>query len=99
MMPQVILHVRMVFLAYTLTQLMMVDKSKRYRSVSMEQLQKHLRSLYCLYRPKEAPKLVAMQEDGLLTYITSEEIVKPIRTMIPRIVYTLYTLRYLILMN
>jgi len=81
MMPQVILHVRMVFLAYTLTQLMMVDKS-----MSMEQMQKHLRSLYCLYLPKEAPKLVAMQENGLLTSVKLEEFIKPIRTKIPSIV-------------
>ena len=83
MMPQVIIHVRMVFLAYTLTQLLMVDKS-----MSMEQKQKHLRSLYCLYRTKEAPELVSMQEDGLLTLITLEEIMNPIRTMIPNIINT-----------
>ncbi len=83
MMPQVIHHVRMVFLAYTLTQLLIPDKS-----MSMEQMQKHLRSLHCLYRSKEAPKLVAMQEDGLLTSVTLEEAINPIRTMIPPIVYT-----------
>lgn len=83
MMPQVILHVRMVFLAYTLTQLLKIDKS-----MSMEQMQKHLRSLHCLHHPEEAPKLVSMQEDGLLTPITLEEIIEPIRTRIPNIVNT-----------
>jgi len=84
MMPQVILHVRMVFLAYTLTQLMMVDKSDK--SMSIEQMQKHLRSLHCLYRPKEAPELVSMQEDGLLSSVSLVEIIKPIRTKIHSIV-------------
>ena len=83
MMPQVILHVRMVFLAYTLTQLLMSDKS-----MSMEQMQKHLRSLHCLYLPKEAPKLVAMQEDGSLTSVNLKEAINPIRTKIPSIVST-----------
>jgi len=81
MMPQVILHVRMVFLAYILTQLLMSDKS-----ISMEQMQKHLRSLHCLHLPEEAPSLRAMQEDGLLTFVKLEEFIKPIRTMIPSIV-------------
>jgi len=78
MMPQVILHVRMVFLAYVLTQLLMVDSS-----ISMEQMQKHLRSLHCLYQPNEDPRLVSMQEDGTLTPITLDELLKPIRTRIP----------------
>jgi hypothetical protein len=80
MMPQVILHVYMVFLAYTLTQLLKSDKP-----MSMEQMQKHLRSLHILYCPKEAPKLVTMQEDGLLTSVSLEDIVNPIRTKIPSI--------------
>jgi hypothetical protein len=75
MMPQVILHVRMVFLAYTLTQLLMADDS-----ISMEQMQKHLRSLHCLYLPDEDPKLVSMQESGSLIPITLEELLNPIRT-------------------
>jgi len=40
MMPQVILHVRMVFLAYVLTQLLLADDS-----ISVGEMQKHLRSL------------------------------------------------------
>jgi len=81
MMPQVILHVRMVFLAHTLTQLLKVDKS-----MSMEQMQKYLRSLHCCRRPDEAPELVSMQQDGLLTPVTLDEVIKPIRTMIPSII-------------
>ena len=78
MMPQVILHVRMVFLAYVLTQLLMADDS-----ISMEQMQKHLRSLHCLYLPNEAPKLVSMQEDGTLLHITVAKIMNQVRTCIP----------------
>jgi transposase len=77
MMPQVITHVHMVFLAYVLTQLLMSDNS-----ISMEQMQKHLRSLHCLCLPDEAPKLVSMKEDGALLPITLEELMSPIRTRI-----------------
>ena len=77
-MPQVTNHVRMVFLAYTLTQLLMSDNA-----MSMEQKQKHLRSLHCFCMPDEAPKLVSMQNDGSLTPISSEEFINPIRTWIP----------------
>jgi hypothetical protein len=75
MMPQVILHVRMVFLAYVLTQLLMADDS-----ISVGEMQKHLRSLHCLYLPNEAPKLVSMQDDGSLIPITLEELINPVRT-------------------
>lgn len=78
LMPQVILHVRMVFLAYNLTQLLMADDS-----ISVGDMQKHLRSLHCLYQPNEDPKLVSMQEDGTLVPITLEEVINPIRTRIP----------------
>jgi hypothetical protein len=78
MMPQVIHHVRMVFLAYTLTQLLMTNKT-----MSMEQKQKHLRSLHCLRMSDEAPKLVSMQNDGSLIPISSEEFINPIRTWFP----------------
>jgi len=77
MMPQVILHVHMVFLAYVLTQLLMVDNP-----MPMEQMQKHLRSLHCLCLPDEEPKLVSMNEDGALLPITLEELMNPIRTRI-----------------
>jgi len=80
MMPQVILHVRMVFLAYVLTQLLMADDS-----ISVGEMQKHLHSLHCLYQPKEDPKLVSMQGDGTLIPITLEELISPIRTRIPGI--------------
>ena len=83
MMPQVILHVRMVFLAYVLTQLLMVDNS-----MSVGEMQKHLRSLHCLYLPNEDPELVSRQEDGTLTPITLDELVKPIRTRIPSMIDT-----------
>jgi hypothetical protein len=78
MMPQVILHVRMVFLAYVLTQLLLADDS-----ISVGEMQKHLRSLYCLYQPKEDPKLVSMRGDGTLIPITLEELMRPSRTIIP----------------
>jgi len=80
MMPQVILHVRMVFLAYFLIQLLM-----SYKAMSMEQKQKYLRSLHCLYRPDEAPELVSMQDDGTLIPSTLEEVINPIRTRVPSI--------------
>jgi hypothetical protein len=84
MMPQVILHVRMVFLAYVLTQLLMSDGSDK--SISMEQMQKHLRSLHCFYLPNEAPKLVSMQDHGTLLPISIAEVMKPVRTYIPSMV-------------
>ena len=77
MMPQVILHVRMVFLAYVLTQLLLADDS-----ISVGDMQKHLRSLHCLYLPKEDPKLVSMQGNGTLIPITLEKLISPIRTRI-----------------
>lgn len=80
MMHQVILHVRMVFLAHILTQLLMADNP-----IPMEQMQKHLRSLHYLYLPDEAPKLVSMKDDGTLIPITLEELMNPIRTTIPGI--------------
>jgi hypothetical protein len=83
MMPQVILHVRMVFLAHVLTQLLMTNNP-----IPMEQMQKHLRSLHCLCLPDEAPKLVSMQDDGALIPISLEELMKPIRTTIPGILET-----------
>lgn len=78
MMPQVILHVRMVFLAYFLSQLLMTDNS-----ISMEQMQKHLRSLHCLYLPNESPRLVSMQDDGSLIPVTLKDMINPVRTGIP----------------
>jgi hypothetical protein len=82
MMPQVILHVRMVFLAYVLTQLLMADDS-----ISVGEMQKHLRSLHCLHQPKEDPKLVSMQGDGTLVPITLAEAIKPVRTYIPSMMH------------
>ena len=78
MMPQVILHVRMVFLAYVLTQPLLADDS-----MSIGEMQKHLRSLYCLHQPKEDPKLVSMQGNGTLIPITLEKLINPSRTRIP----------------
>jgi len=83
MMHQVILHVRMVFLAHVLTQLLMADNL-----IPMEQMQKHLRSLHCLYLPDEAPKLVSMKDDGALIPVTLEELMNPIRTTTPGIMET-----------
>jgi hypothetical protein len=78
MMPQAILHVRMVFLAYVLTQLLMADDS-----ISVGDMQRHLRSLHCFYQPNEDPKLVSMRDDGSLIPITLENVLNPIRTTIP----------------
>lgn len=78
MMPQVINHVRMVFISHTLTQFLKVEKS-----MSMEQMQKYLRSLHTYHRPNEAVELVSMQEDGLLKPVTIDELIKPIRTRLP----------------
>ena len=83
MMPQVILHLRMVFLAYALTQLLMADDS-----VSVGEMQIHLRSLHCLYQPYEAPKLVSMHEDGTLVPITLAEAMNPVGTYIPSMMDT-----------
>ncbi len=78
MMPQVILHARMVFLAYVLAQLLLADDS-----ISVGEMQKHLRSLHCLHLPEEDPRLVSMQqEDGSLIPITLEKLISPIRTKI-----------------
>ena len=83
MMPQVILHVRMVFLAYVLTQLLMADDS-----ISVGDMQKHLRSLHCFYLPNEAPRLVSMQKDGILVPIALEKVITPVRTYIPSMMDT-----------
>lgn len=77
MMPQVILHARMVFLAYVLAQLLLANDS-----ISVGEMQKHLRSLHCLYQPTKDPKLVSIQGDGTLIPITLEELISPIRTRI-----------------
>jgi hypothetical protein len=77
MMPQVILHARMVFLAYVLAQLLLADDS-----ISVGEMQKHLRSLHCLHLPEEDPKLVSVQRDGTLTPITLEKLISPSRTRI-----------------
>ncbi len=79
-MPQVILHIRMVFLAYVLTQLLMADDS-----ISVGEMQIHLHSLNCLYQPYETPKLVSMHEDGTLVPVTLTEAVSPVKTYIPTI--------------
>ena len=68
----------MVFLAYVLTQLLMADDS-----ISVGEMQIHLRSLHCLYQPEENPKLVSMKGDGTLILITLEELISPIRTRSP----------------
>ncbi len=77
MMPQVLLHIRMVFLAYTLMQLMSNEPER-----SVEQMQIHLRSLECLMRPSSAPQLVVRQDNGLLLPVTVEILLLPLRTRI-----------------
>lgn len=77
MMPQVLLHIRMVFLAYTMRQLV-DDEPER----SVEQQQIHLRSLECLVRPSCEPQLVLRQKNGLLLPVTLEALLLPLRTKI-----------------
>jgi hypothetical protein len=77
MMAQVLLHVRMVFLAYTMLQLLRTDSA-----ASLEQMQTNLRSLKCLVIPKKQPQLVWQQEDGLLLPVTLAALLLPIRTRI-----------------
>jgi hypothetical protein len=76
MMSQGLLHVRMVFLAYTMMQLLRTD------AASMEQMQKNLRSLSCLVLPKKLPQLVWQKENGLLVPVTLETLLLPLRTRI-----------------
>jgi hypothetical protein len=70
----------MVFLAYTLTQLLMSDPTS-----SMEQMQIHLRSLKCLSLPNNPPQMVARQPDGMLFPVTLDALLSPLRTRIPRL--------------
>ena len=80
MMPQVLCHVRMVFLAYTLTQLLMSTPTS-----SMEQMQTHLRSLNCLSLPDSPPQMVVRQPDGTLLPVDLDVVLSPLRTRIPRL--------------
>jgi hypothetical protein len=78
MMPQVLFHVRMVFLAYTLTQLLLSEPT-----LPMEQMQTHLRSLECLTLPNRPAQLVIKQPDGTFIPIALETLLAPLRTRIP----------------
>jgi hypothetical protein len=75
MMPQVLLHIRMVFLAYTMMQL--VGNEPEH---SVEQMQIHLRSLECLVLPSRDPQLVLKQDNGQLLPVTLEVLLLPLRT-------------------
>ena len=75
MMPQVILHIRMVLLAYTLTQLLIGDGS-----MSIEQMQTYLRSLHWQKLPDQPALLVCMQADGTLIPVSLETLMEPIGT-------------------
>ena len=75
MMPQVILHIRMVLLAYTLTQLLIGDGS-----MSIEQMQTYLRSLHWQKLPDQPALLVCMQADGTLIPVSLETLIEPIGT-------------------
>jgi hypothetical protein len=75
MMSQVLLHVRIVFLAYTMMQLLRTDSA-----CSLEQMQTNLRSLNCLVLPKNLPQLVWQQENGVLLPVTLEALLLPLRT-------------------
>jgi hypothetical protein len=78
MMPQVLFHVRMVFLAYTLTQLLISEPT-----LPMEQMQTHLRSLACLTLPNRPAQLVIKQPDGPFLPIALETLLAPLRTRLP----------------
>jgi hypothetical protein len=78
MMPQVLCHVRLVFLAYTLTHLLMRDPT-----TSLEQMQTHLRSLECLSLPNRVPQVVSKQPDGTLLPVTLDILLSPLMTRIP----------------
>jgi hypothetical protein len=80
MMSQVLCHIRLVFLAYTLTHLLMSDPTN-----SMEQMQTHLRSLNCLSLPNSPPQMVVRQADGILRPVGLDVLLSPLRTRIPRI--------------
>jgi hypothetical protein len=77
MMAQVLLHVRLVFLAYTMLQLLRTDSAG-----SLEQMQMNLRSLNCLVLPKRLPQLVWQQDNGVLLPVTFEALLLPLRTKI-----------------
>lgn len=77
MMSQVLLHVRMVFLAYTMMQLLRTDSAN-----SLQQMQTNLRSLNCLVLPKNLPQLVWQQENGVLLPVTLETLLLPLKTRI-----------------
>jgi hypothetical protein len=77
MMAQVLLHVHMVFLAYTMMSLLRTDSAS-----SLEQMQMNLRSLNCLVLPKNLPQLVWQQENGVLLPVTLEALLLPLRTRI-----------------
>ena len=79
-MPQVILHFRMVFLAYTLMQFV-----SNQPELSVEQMQIHLRSLECLVLPSHEPQLVLRPEDGRLLPVTLDDLLHPLRTRIPQL--------------
>ena len=75
MMPQVILHIRMVLLAYTLTQLLIGDGS-----MSIEQMQTYLRSLHWQKLPDQPALLVCMQADRTLIPVSLETLMELIGT-------------------
>ena len=80
MMPQVLCHVRLVCLAYTLMQLVMSESES-----SVEQMQTHLRSLNCLLLPHSEPQLVFRQQDGRLIPVALATLLNPLRTRISRL--------------
>jgi hypothetical protein len=77
-MPQVLLHIRMVFLAYTLTQFLVTEPDG-----AMDQTQTHLRSLACLRVPARLPVIVVQHLTGRLEPVPLESLLVPLRTRIP----------------
>ncbi len=77
MMPQVLLHIRMVFLAYTLTQFLVPEPDG-----AMDQTQTHLRSLACLTNPTRMPVLVFQHRSGSLEPVPLATLLTPLRTRI-----------------
>jgi hypothetical protein len=78
MMAQVLLHIRLVFVAYTLTQFLVAEPTG-----AMEQTQTHLRSLACLTGPARRPVLVFQHLTGRLEPVTLATLLTPLRTRIP----------------
>jgi hypothetical protein len=78
MMDQVLLHVRMVMLAYIMTQLLMTHVGDE--SISIEKMQTNLRSMHILHLPRQKPVMVSMKQDGTMIPLSLPMLLNPVRT-------------------